>query len=276
MKSALVSSEWLEQHLHETIVLDASYYLSSMGKDADAEFAKRHISGAQRWDIDQIADKDSRLKHMMPTSAEIARAAGERGITNQSSVVVYDQLGMFSAARVWLALKQIGHRRLALLDGGLPTWQGPVASGSASPVDAVDYGSFESNDTTVDRETVAAGLAAGVHCIVDARASGRFAGTAPEPVEGLVGGHMPGAINIPYTDLLDQSNRFKSVAELRQVFESAGIDFAKPLITSCGSGVTASIVTFALDMLGRQSLVYDGSWSEWGLVELNMPVEKSL
>ena len=270
--SPLVSAQWLEQHLDQVSVLDGSYYLASMGKDAEREFADRRIVAAQRWDIDEIADRSSALKHMMPTAEVIARAAAERGISNQSTVVVYDQLGMFSAARVWLAFKRAGHPRVALLDGGLPAWSGPVESGPVTPAKETQYGSFQSTETTVDRVTVARELADETACVVDARSAGRFSGTAPEPVQGLRSGHMPGAINLPFTELLTQDNRFKSVDELKRVFADAGIDLARPIITSCGSGVTASIVSFALALLGSSSLVYDGSWSEWGQPDLKMPV----
>ena len=270
--SPLVSAQWLEHHLDQVVVLDGSYYLSSMGKNAEREFADRRIAGAQRWDIDEIADKSSGLKHMMPGAEAIARAAGERGISNQSTVVVYDQLGMFSAARVWLALKRAGHPPAALLDGGLPAWSGPVESGPVTPAAETQYGSFQSTETTVDRKTVARELADETACVVDARSAGRFSGAAPEPVQGLRSGHMPGSINLPFTELLTQDNRFKSVDELKQVFADAGIDLARPIITSCGSGVTASIVSFALALLGSSSLVYDGSWSEWGQPDLKMPI----
>jgi len=270
--SQLVSADWLEQHLTDVVVVDASYYLSTMGKDADAEFAERHITGAQRWDIDAIAEEHADLKHMMPTAETVARAAGERGISSHSTVVVYDQLGMFSAARVWLTLKRIGHKRVALLDGGLPAWSGSVETGTARTPVAADYGAFESIDTTVDRQTVAQALSAQSACVIDARAAGRFNGTAAEPVQGLKSGHMPGAINLPYTELLQADNRFKSVEALRRVFADAGADLSRPVITSCGSGVTAAIISFALEMLGQSSMVYDGSWSDWGRPDLNMPV----
>lgn len=272
--SQLVSAQWLQQHLHEVVVLDGSYYLSTMGKDADAEFLKRHIAGAQRWDIDAIADIDSGLKHMMPAAEVVAKVAGDRGISSQSTVVVYDQLGMFSAARVWLTLKHAGHNRVALLDGGLPAWTGPVETGDANEVSAVDYGDHRSVETTVDRNTVLRELTAATACVIDARSEGRFHGTAEEPVQGLQSGHMPGAISLPFTDLLTPDSRFKPIDELKRLFSDAGADLGRPVITSCGSGVTASILTFALELLDTPSLVYDGSWSEWGQPDLNMPVTR--
>jgi thiosulfate/3-mercaptopyruvate sulfurtransferase len=268
----LVSALWLRDHLDDVVVVDGSYYLASMGRDADREFETRRIAGATRWNIDVIAEPHASLKHMMPSADVVARAAGERGISNGSTVIIYDQLGMFSAARVWLTFKLIGHQRVALLDGGLPAWEGPTESGEARQPDAVEYGVHHSTDVTVGRDHVAQALSAKSACIIDARAAGRFAGTAPEPVQGLRSGHMPGAINLPFTDLLTSDNRFKSVGELKQVFADAGVDRSTPIITSCGSGVTAAIVSFALHLLETPSLVYDGSWSEWGQPELNMPV----
>ena len=269
---SLVTAEWLAQHLDEVVVIDGSYYLATMGKNADEEFRRAHIPGALRWDIDAVADKSSDLKHMMPSADVVARAAGEHGIGKDTPVVVYDQLGMFSAARVWLTLKTIGHEKLALLDGGLPCWQGPTASGDAAPVEAVEYKPFESTALTVDRHTVLAALNAADTFILDARAAARFNAAAPEPVAGLVGGHMPGALNIPYDQELEADGRFKRIATLQQIFTQLGVSGDEKIITSCGSGVTASIVTFALALLGVESKVYDGSWSEWGRPALALPV----
>lgn len=272
---SLVSAEWLQQHIDAVVVLDGSYYLSTMGKDADAEFNEGHIPGAQRWDIDQIADKTSGLKHMMPPASVIAQAAGERGIDQSTMVVVYDQIGMFSAARVWLALKSIGHRQVALLDGGLPAWRGELEEGVSQSVSPLVYGAMKPQINTVQRMQVLAALDDNNKCVLDARAADRFHGRAPEPVAGLKGGHMPGAVNIPFTLLLDENNKFKSIEGLRSVFNEHQVDFDKTIITSCGSGVTASIITFALSLLDVESVVYDGSWSEWAMPELELPIVSS-
>ena len=271
--SPLVSAAWLEQHLAEVVVLDGSYYLATMGKDAEAEYCARRIAGALRWDIDAIATPDDHLKHMMPSASTIAAAAGERGISRDTTVVVYDQLGVFSAARVWLTLKTIGHENVALLDGGLPAWSGPTESGelNQAPV-SVDYGDYSAHDSTVDRDAVAEVLSSGTAVVLDARAAARFYGEAAEPVAGLRSGHMPGALSLPYTSLLTADNQFKPIDELREVFAQAGAELERPVVTTCGSGVTAAIITFALELLGKPSKVYDGSWSDWGRTELNMPV----
>lgn len=268
----LVTAEWLAQHLDDVVVIDGSYYLATMGKNANDEFHRAHIPGAVRWDIDAIADTTSDLKHMMPVADVIARAAGERGISTDTPVVIYDQLGMFSAARVWLTFKTIGHENVALLDGGLPCWQEATASGEAAAVEAVTYNAFESHTLTVDKEAVLSALSAADTFILDARAAGRFNATAPEPVAGLLSGHMPGALNIPYDQLLEADGRFKSISSLQAIFTRVGVSGDEKIITSCGSGVTASIVTFALSLLGIESKVYDGSWSEWGRPALELPV----
>lgn len=270
--NSLVSADWLAANLDQVVVLDGSYYLATMGKDADNEFRKGHIPGALRWDIDAIADHDSTLKHMMPAAAVVAQAAAERGIARDTPVVVYDQLGMFSAARVWLTLKTIGHDQVSLLDGGLPCWRGVLATGEADPVTPAVYENFSSQTVTVNRQAVQTALVASDTFVLDARSAARFNSVAPEPVAGLKSGHMPGALNIPYDHLLTAEGRFKSPDELRDIFTQLGVSGDERLITSCGSGVTASIVTFALSLLGVESLVYDGSWSEWGRPELDLPV----
>lgn len=268
----LVSAKWLKKNLQEVVVIDGSYYLPTMEKNADSEYEAGHIPGALRWDIDKIADTESDLMHMMPEPQMVADEAAARGISHSTPVVIYDQLGMFSAARVWLTFRSIGHRNVALLNGGLPAWSGELEEGVASAVDAVDYGDFKSVATTTDRHVVLDMLVEERGQVLDARSAERFFGTAAEPREGLLGGHMPVSVSLPYTELLNDAGQFKSKAVLKSVFAEAGVDLNGPLITSCGSGVTASITTFALSMIGVESLVYDGSWSEWGRPELEMPI----
>lgn len=268
----LVSAKWLKKNLDDVVVIDGTYYLPTMNKDAQAEFESGHIPGAQRWDIDEIADTDSPLSHMMPSAERVAREAGARGIASDSAVVVYDQMGIFSAARVWLTLKSAGHKQVAVLDGGLPAWQGELQTGPQIDVEAVEYGAVAATKTTVDREAVLQALEDFSAVVVDARSADRFLGLAPEPRPGLVGGHMPTSVNLPHGELVDESGRLKSRVMLRGVFQEHGVDLDMPIITSCGSGVTASIITFALALIGKPSLVYDGSWSEWGNPELNMPI----
>lgn len=270
--NSLVSAAWLQEYLRDVAVVDATYYLATMGKNADEDFAKAHIPGAQRWNIDVIADTTSNLKHMMPEPRVVAEAAGDLGIGRDTKVVVYDQLGMFSAARVWLTLKTIGHPQVALLDGGLPAWAGVTVKGAAETVESVIYEPFDANVLTVDRQLVSEALDASDALILDARSTGRFTGVDREPVAGLRSGHMPGALNVPYTLLLDEKGLFKPVDELREIFAETGLGGEERIITSCGSGVTACIVSFALHLIGIDSKVYDGSWSEWGQESLGLPV----
>ncbi len=271
----LVSAKWLKKNLDNVVVVDGTYFLPTMNRDAQAEYEAGHIPGAVRWDIDQIADPEATLSHMMPAADLIAREAGARGITADTPVVVYDQLGIFSAARVWLTFKAAGHKQVAVLDGGLPTWEGERQSGPQADITPVEYGAVAATQTTVDRETVLTALEDFSSVVVDARSADRFAGIAPEPRPGLRGGHMPTSVNLPHTELIDETGKLKSRAVLRGVFQEHGVDLDMPVITSCGSGVTASIITFALALLGKPSLVYDGSWSEWGQPELDMPVVSS-
>ncbi len=268
----LVSAKWLKKNLDNVIVVDGTYFLPNLNRDAQAEYEAGHIPGAVRWDIDAIADTDSSLSHMMPSADVIAREAGARGIAADSAVVVYDQLGIFSAARVWLTFKAAGHKQVAVLDGGLPAWQGELQTGPQAQVTAVEYGAVSATKTTVDREAVLVALEDFSAVVVDARSAERFAGIAPEPRPGLRGGHMPTSVSLPHTELIDDTGRLKSRAVLRGIFQDHGVDLEMPVITSCGSGVTASIITFALALLGKPSLVYDGSWSEWGQPELDMPI----
>jgi len=271
----LVTSKWLQKNLADVVVLDGSYFLPTMNKDADQEFEIGHIPGAMRWNIDEIATAHPELNHMMPDPAQVAREAGLRGIHPETPVVVYDQLGLFSSARVWLTLRSAGHKQVGLLNGGLPAWRGDLASGPEVRPDPVEYPAAGGVASTVDRETVLAALEEASSQVVDARSAERFAGTAAEPRAGLLGGHMPSSISLPYTELLDENGLMKSRVALRAVFHEHQVDLEQPIITSCGSGVTASIISFALFLLGAQSLVYDGSWSEWGRPELRMPIVSS-
>ena len=180
-------------------MVDGTYFLPNLNRDAQAEYEAGHIPGAVRWDIDAIADTDSSLSHMMPSADVIAREAGARGIAADSAVVVYDQLGIFSAARVWLTFKAAGHKQVAVLDGGLPAWQGELQNGPQAQVTAVEYGAVSATKTTVDREAVLVALEDFSAVVVDARSAERFAGIAPEPRPGLRGGHMPTSVSLPHT-----------------------------------------------------------------------------
>jgi thiosulfate/3-mercaptopyruvate sulfurtransferase len=267
--SPLVTTEWLAANLgrRNVRVVDGSWHMPQLKRDARAEFAQAHIPGAVFFDIDAIADRRTSLPHMLPSAAEFARSVGKLGIGSGDRVIVYDSRGVVSAARVWWTFRVFGHDRVAVLDGGFPRWRAegrPVASGEAAPRPrrltarlrrrlVRDLASVRSNIKT-RREQV-----------LDARSLGRFTGTEPEPRAGLRAGHIPGSLNLPYEQLYQADGTLLDPDALRRRFEAAGLDLGKPIVTSCGSGVTASVLALGLAALGRADVaVYDGSWTEWG------------
>lgn len=290
----LVSTEWLGENLYECglRILDGSWHLPTAGRDAKAEYEEARIPGAQFFDIDEIANADSDLPHMVPSETDFEFWMNEFGIGNDNQVVVYDASGLFSAPRVRWLLRHMGLACVAVLDGGLPKWKaegreietGPksvtgLARGMAAqgddgptikpeptrPHDATEFKAHPRPEMVCGKGDVERACATGDTQILDARPAARFMGEAPEPRPGLRLGHMPGAINVPFTALLNPSQTLKNPKELQAVLEGAGFDFEGSAITSCGSGVAAAVVSLALELLGheRHSL-YDGSWSEWG------------
>ena len=266
----VVTAEWLSRHLADSdlAILDGSWHLPPENRDAAAEFAERHIPGAAFFDINTIADVASGLPHMLPGDTQFAEAVGRMGIGNGTRVVVYDTRGLFSAARVWWTFRVMGHDNVAVLDGGLPGWLAGGHAFETGPASQRPRQAFavRRNPAMIRTLTEMRGLigAAGTQ-LVDARPAARFTGAQPEPRPGLAQGHMPGARNVPFTELLNADGTLKSEAGLRAALAAAGVDAAKPVVASCGSGVTASIVALALALLGRQdAAVYDGSWAEWG------------
>ena len=266
----LVSTAWLEAHLKDPDlrVLDASWFLPDAGRDPKAEYARAHIPGARFFDIDEIADKRSGLPHMAPPPEMFISRMRAMGVGDGHQVVVYDAAGLFSAARVWWTFRLMGKLDVAVLDGGFPKWQAEGRPTEDMPPVVRD------RHITVQRQAhlvkdvtqVAAAAKLGGHAIIDARSAPRFKGEEPEPRPGLRSGHIPGARNVPFRSLLNDDGTMKSVAVLRQVFADAGVDLAKPAITSCGSGVTAAILSLALERMGkRDHALYDGSWAEWGM-----------
>jgi len=265
----LVSTEWLARHLNDPDlrIIDASWYMPDSGRDARAEYEAGHIPGARFFDIDEISDTASALPHMAPPPEKFMSRCRAMGIGDGHQVVVYDGAGLFSAARVWWLFRLMGKRDVAVLDGGLPKWKAEGRPLEDMPPIVKD------RHMTVQRQAglvkdvtqVAAASKLGDHTIIDARSAERFRGEVPEPRPGLRAGHIPGSVNVPYTSLLNEDGTMKAPDELRRVFERAGADLSRPVITTCGSGVTAAIINLALERIGhRNHALYDGSWAEWG------------
>lgn len=266
----LVSTTWLAQHLKDPDLrlFDASWYLPEAGRNARAEYNAAHIPGARFFDIDEISDSRSDLPHMAPPVEKFMSRMRSLGVGDGHQVVVYDGAGVFSAARVWWLFRLMGQNDVAVLDGGFPKWQAeghPVEDMPPVIRDRHMTVRFQ-NHLVRDVTQVSAASKLRDAAIVDARAAMRFRGEAPEPREGLRPGHIPGARNVPYTALLNDDKTLKDPAACRAVFEAAGVDLGRPIITSCGSGVTAAILALALERMGHhQWSLYDGSWAEWGM-----------
>ena len=264
----LVTTDWLAANLGTPglVVLDGSFYLPAMKRDAAAEYLAGHIPGAVRFDIDEVADHSTDLPHMLPSPTDFAAMAGQRGIGDQDTIVAYDGHGMFSSPRVWFTLRLFGADNVFILEGGLPKWK---AEGRALERGSVKrpgktFVARKRGDIVASLDRVRQALASHSAQIVDARPAERFRGEAPEPRPGVRSGRMPGSHNVPSTSIV-KDGALLPPDQLRQAFVAGGIDLDEPIITSCGSGVSAAILWLALDAIGKEpAALYDGSWSEWG------------
>jgi len=273
----LKSTEWLAAHLRDrdVTVVDASYPMVGQKRDTQAEYLKEHVPGAVFFAIDAIADHSTELPHMLPGPRQFGDAAGALGIADTDTIVIYDSVGFYSAPRVWWTFRIFGAKNVYILDGGLPRWKAenrPVESGETKRQPRT-FKAEMNVGAVATLADVRMALTDASAQIVDARSAERFAGKAPEPRPGLRSGHMPGAFNVPFGRLLENGN-LASRPHIEAAFKDAGVDLDKPIITSCGSGMTAAILSFALDAIGRPpQALYDGSWTEWGS-RPDSPVER--
>lgn len=270
MSNDIVSTEWLEAHLNspDIAILDASWHLPTAKRDPKQEFLAAHIPGAQFFDIDELSDTSSPLPHMLPSPEKFSSRMRKMGVGDGKRVIAYDSAGLFSAARCWWMLKVFGHDDVAVLDGGLKKWLAegrPTEDGPALKPQERHFTARSRPFMVRDMKEVATALASGTAQVADARSGTRFRGEEVEPRPGVRAGHMPGAKNVHYASLLNPDGTLKSKDAIAETFRAAGIDLAKPVITSCGSGVTAAILTLGLTLIGaKDHALYDGSWTEWG------------
>lgn len=263
-----VTADWLSRHLDDpsVAVVDGSWHMPATMRNGRTEYLAGRIPRAVFFDVDAIADTTSSLPHMLPSPETFAATVGALGISDRQTIVIYDSYGLRSAARVWWTFRVMGARDVVILDGGLPAWMAehlPMEEGAPSGIEPKTFSPSFKPALVRNFEEVKAALDSDIQ-ILDARSAGRFHGQEPEPRAGLRSGHMPGAINIPFGDVIE-GERMKSSSDLRALFASRGVDTRKPIVTSCGSGVTAAVLALALDVIGAPDVaVYDGSWTEWG------------
>ena len=274
----IVSAEWLVSHLNapDVRVLDCTYFMPGSPRTGRQVYDAHHIPGARFFDIDDVADTDSTLPHMLPAPEKFSSRVRRMGLGDGHRVICYDQNGFLASARVWWMFRVMGHGDVAVLDGGFEAWRAAGGGVEDLPPHFVADRHFTvrpRRDLVRDLDQMKQTVDAGGAQIVDARSAGRFNGTAPEPRPGLRSGHMPGSFNVPYGEVLAADGRFKPEADIRAAFEKAGVDLSKPIVNSCGSGVTAAILALAQSVAGHDgAAVYDGSWTEWGASSAATPV----
>ena len=264
----ICSTSWLNDNLGDVKILDSSFYLPAENRDADSEFASLHIPGAQRFNIDVVCYSETDLPHMFPDPITFADAVGDMGISNDDTVITYDGGKMTGACRVWWMFRAFGHNNVAVLDGGFSKWKKEgreIEHTITKPPSAKFCSDYQDQMVRSVCDMLKLVNRGGETQILDARGVGRFDGTEPEPRAGVRSGHMPGASNLPYDKLLNEDGTLRSSTHLRDLFEEAGIDLKKPVVTTCGSGVSAALLLLGLVTVGHEAnMLYDGSWSEWG------------
>jgi len=276
--SWIVETDWLAQRLDapDIVVVDASLHLPNTGRNAKAEYLAEHIPGALFFDIEDIADEQNPLPHMLPSTVKFASRVKRMGIGDGVRVIAYDSVGLYSAARAWWMFRAMGHNDVAVLNGGLKKWKAegrPVVDGEPPHRSSRHFSPRFHAELVRDAGEVQALIGNSVTQIVDARSAARFEGREADPRPGLRAGHIPSSRSVPYASLLNADGTLKSEPELRAVFAAASVDIGRPVVASCGSGVTAGIVALALAILGRpDAAVYDGSWVEWGVDGNGLPV----
>jgi thiosulfate/3-mercaptopyruvate sulfurtransferase len=276
--SWIVETDWLASHLGTPglVVFDGTWHLPTSGRDAKAEYLAEHIPGALFFDIDDLVDEKSSLPHMLPSTIKFASRMKKIGVGDGMKIIVYDTLGLFSAARVWWTFRAMGHKDVAVLNGGLKKWKAegrPLEDMAPVARTTRHFSPLQNSELIRDLDDMKSYAAGKTMQVVDARPAGRFEGKDPEPRPGLRQGHIPGSKNIPSSVVVNADGTLKSKDELIAIFKAAGIDPAKPVVTTCGSGVTASILALALAVVGQSNApVYDGAWAEWGQ-DNGLPIE---